>query len=103
MGIFQEVLIPLATAARRLPCRRSGRPTHVSTLHRWRSKGLKGVRLESVRVGSIWHTSAEAVERFVGQLSGPDSNAVQQAGTGGNKTPASGCVRVEEQLDAMGI
>ena len=46
-----EEILPLAEAARRLPRLRAGRPTHPSTLWRWASRGIRGVRLETVRVG----------------------------------------------------
>lgn len=37
---------------------------HVSTLHRWRLRGIKGVRLETCRIGGKRVTSREAVQRF---------------------------------------
>lgn len=35
-----------------------------ATLHRWITSGVKGIRLEAVRVGGLWRTSAEAIQRF---------------------------------------
>lgn len=64
-----EELITLQAAAGRLPCRRAGRPTHPATLHRWRTQGLRGVRLESVRVGGVLCTSEAALVRFFDALS----------------------------------
>jgi hypothetical protein len=103
MGILQEDLVPLMKAARRLPRRRNGRPTHVSTLHRWRSKGVRGVRLEAVRVGGIWHTSTEAVERFVTQLSSADQTASPNTSNDCVSLPDKPNDHVEEQLDSVGI
>jgi hypothetical protein len=57
--------------ARVLPAR-EGRGVHVGTLHRWRSKGMRGARLESLKVGGRWHTSLEALQRFFDRLSGCD-------------------------------
>jgi Protein of unknown function (DUF1580) len=37
---------------------------HVSTIHRWRLKGIRGVRLETILVGGRRYTSLEAIERF---------------------------------------
>ncbi|MEK6236566.1 MAG: DUF1580 domain-containing protein [Planctomycetales bacterium] len=37
---------------------------HPSTIHRWRDPGLRGVRLEAIRIGGAWHTSMEAFQRF---------------------------------------
>lgn len=53
-------LVTLSQLARRLPRRRMDRPVSPSTCHRWRSPGVRGVRLECVRIGGIWHTSLEA-------------------------------------------
>jgi len=61
-------LLPFAEVARRLPRRRGGRPTHLATLHRWRASGLKGIRLECLRVGGTWCTTLENVERFFSEL-----------------------------------
>lgn len=44
-------LMTLSQAARRLPSRRGGRPTHPSTLHRWAQFGRNGVRLKTLIVG----------------------------------------------------
>jgi hypothetical protein len=60
-----EQMITFHELARRLPRRRGGRPTHVSTIHRWRQRGVSGVRLSAVRCGSIWLTTWEAYQRFV--------------------------------------
>jgi Protein of unknown function (DUF1580) len=58
-------------AAARLPRRRQGRPVHISTLHRWRAKGIRGIRLPALRVGGSWMTSSAALEWFFTQLSEP--------------------------------
>ena len=50
----------LAKAAQTLP----GGPVHVSTVHRWRMKGVRGVRLETFLRGGIRYTTDEAIERF---------------------------------------
>jgi Protein of unknown function (DUF1580) len=51
-----------------LPDRRGGKRIHVSTIHRWRSAGMRGVRLEALRVGGTWCTSIEALQRFFVRL-----------------------------------
>ncbi|MCC9608553.1 DUF1580 domain-containing protein [Blastopirellula sp. JC732] len=57
--ISSESLLSFAEAARRLP----GRP-NISTLHRWRLHGIRGVKLESALIGGRRYTSVEALERF---------------------------------------
>lgn len=66
--IMQERLLTFAELARSLPRRRGDRPVHVATIHRWRSRGLRRIRLEAIRVGGAWHTSREAFCRFVHRL-----------------------------------
>lgn|GEM_PF-658676 len=50
----------LANAAQSLP----GGSVHVSTIHRWRMKGVRGVRLETFLRGGIRYTTDEAIARF---------------------------------------
>ena len=55
-----ETLLSLPAAARILP----GRP-HLSTLHRWRLRGVRSVKLETFLIGGRRYTSREALERFI--------------------------------------
>jgi hypothetical protein len=66
--LFTEGLVPLRDAAHLL----GGRRVHASSLHRWRNRGVRGIKLEAVRVGGTWCTSPAAMRRFVSRLSGPD-------------------------------
>ncbi len=54
-----EHLLTLTQAAKALP----GRP-NITTLWRWRNRGVRGVRLETVLVGGKRFTSREALTRF---------------------------------------
>jgi hypothetical protein len=92
---LSETTLPLAEAARRLPRLRSGRPVHPSTLWRWACHGLRGVRLETVRVGGTACTSLEALRRFFAASAGdPPSPTVP--GTRRAETSAA-------ELDRIGI
>lgn len=53
-------LMSFSAAVRRLP----GHP-HPSTLWRWRTRGIRGVRLDTVLIGGRRYVSADALERFV--------------------------------------
>src|SRR5262245_1159791 len=64
-----ENLIPLSELAKRLPRRRRGRPVSPSTPHRWRYPGLRGIRLECIRVGGSWCTTMSAFREFCARLS----------------------------------
>ena len=68
-----EPLITLAAAAKLVPPARNGKRTHLSTLLRWITTGSAApdgsrVRLEGVRLGSRWMTSAAALARFAETL-----------------------------------
>jgi len=60
INLRAETAKTLATAARTV----TGGPVHVSTIHRWRLKGVRGVRLETFLRGGIRYTTDEAIERF---------------------------------------
>jgi hypothetical protein len=68
IDVNREQMVTLSQLARRLPRRRMERPVHPATIHRWRCPGVRGIRLECVRIGGIWHTSLEAYQRWVDRL-----------------------------------
>lgn len=57
---LKEKLLSLNEAAKAIP----GRP-HISTVRRWISYGVGGIRLETVQIGGRRYTSIEAIERFI--------------------------------------
>jgi len=59
IDITTEALLSLSEAAKTLP----GRP-HASSIFRWLTRGVRGVRLESTLVGGRRYTSQEALVRF---------------------------------------
>jgi hypothetical protein len=68
IDLIRDSVITFAELARRLPHRRNGRPTHVGTIHRWRLRGLRGVKLTATRVGSVWVTTMEMYQAFCDAL-----------------------------------
>jgi len=58
-----ENLIPLSEARDHVPPRR-GHKVHRATLFRWAQRGLRGIKLETVKIGGARFTSLEALERF---------------------------------------
>jgi hypothetical protein len=68
INALSETLLTFAQAARRLPRLRNDRPVAPATLWRWASVGLRGVRLETTKVGGSTCTSVEALERFFAAL-----------------------------------
>jgi hypothetical protein len=61
----ESELLTLPEAARSLP----GKP-HPCTLWRWRSKGIRGVRLRSTVIGGRCYVTRQALAEFVAALSG---------------------------------
>jgi hypothetical protein len=82
--LHDEPLIDLTEAASRFPGQRGAARLHPATLTRWILKGSKGVngqrvKLEALRMGSRWLTSAAALARF--------ANALHPAGDSQTETP----------------
>lgn len=61
---FSETPIRLAKARKLVPGRRSD-GVNIATIHRWHRCGVHGVRLETILIGGIRHTSREAMARFI--------------------------------------
>ena len=97
IDVATESLKTLAKAAQTL----NGGPVHVSTMHRWRLRGVRGVRLETVLRGGIRHTSDQAMARFF---------VATTAAADGEPTPTRTIARrerninqAETELEAAGI
>ena len=61
---FSETPITLAKARKLVPGRRAG-GVNIATIHRWQRVGVHGIRLETVLIGGVRHTSREAISRFI--------------------------------------
>lgn len=66
IDIEKETVFPLSLARKVVSV--GGKELHVSTLWRWCRRGLRGVKLEHVRVGHRVCTSTQAISRFVNKL-----------------------------------
>lgn len=55
-----EELLPFSQVAKQLQ-EHHGIKVHVSTLHRWREKGVRGRRLAAHRIGGRWFTTVRDV------------------------------------------
>lgn len=65
---FDEPVMTLAEAAGWLE-RRFGRRPNVASVWRWTTKGIKGVRLDTIALGRFRYTTESALERFVAETS----------------------------------
>jgi hypothetical protein len=68
IDLFSDEIVSLREAAKRLPVRRAGKRPNVATLYRWCSEGVRGVRLDSILVGGVRCTSAQALQNFCDTL-----------------------------------
>ncbi len=100
IDVATETVTSLTEAAKwkRLPRRRQGKRPHVSTIYRWATAGVAGVKLETIRVGGTLCTSFEALQRFFERLSGTD--AVQTVPT---RRRQQEIARAENELKEAGI
>jgi hypothetical protein len=69
-----DKLMSLKDVARLSAFKRNGKPAHLSTVHRWVTRGAKSVAghrviLETVRIPSGMKTTVAAVEEFIHALS----------------------------------
>jgi hypothetical protein len=63
-------LITLTEAARLIPGRKAGKSLGVNTLHRWASRGVRGVTLRSRLVGGHRMTTRTWLADFLAALNG---------------------------------
>jgi hypothetical protein len=99
IDLLTERTITLVEAARLVPPGRGGRPTHLSTLLRWIKPGVRGVRLEAVRLGGRWVTSREALQRFADRLTATQACPTAPVRTGRARTDEA----VEQELSRLGL
>jgi hypothetical protein len=99
-----ETLLSFAQAAKQLPSRSGGR-AHATTLWRWSTIGARTpngrVKLERVRVGSVWFTSREALSRFFAALAEPADDDRPPIRTPTQRKRAS--ERAARQLENLGV
>lgn len=69
INLATEKLLTYRDAIQQLLPASEGRSMDISTLHRWRAKGVGGIHLEAVRVGGRWCTTQQALQRFFEALS----------------------------------
>lgn len=90
-----------ASAVAKLPqLRVNGKTKHVSQIHRYWTRGLKGIRLESVIVAGARCSSSAAVDRWLLALNGQDGTEAQPARTPARRTKSH--QRAEKELASAG-
>ena len=74
-------LVTFRELANQLPVGRHGRPLHISTVHRMRSPGRRGIQLEALRIGGVWCTTWSAFTEFCQRVSEPGDQPTEAAST----------------------
>ena len=97
IDVLSEETISLAAAARRLPKLRADRPVSAATIWRWASHGLRGIKLETARVGGTTVTSPAALRRFFAALGDKPESPVPTS------TSDHRAEQTAAELEAIGI
>src|SRR5687767_5031064 len=92
-----EADLNLADAAKLVP----GRPCHM-TLWRWMTRGIKGIRLDSVIVAGVRRTNREALRRFL-QATTDAADGVRTPRTKSPKARQKSIDEAIEELEEAGI
>lgn len=100
LDLQAEHVVNLSDATRHLPKRPGGKKPHVATLYRWATRGLRGIRLETIRVGGTLCTSLEALQRFCERLSDGTSPPIARVTSAARRRAVE---RAELMLDRIGI
>ena len=70
IDVTQERMIRLEDVRNHLPSNRRGKQLSKGVIFRWALHGVRGVMLETIRVGGARLTSIEALQRFVAAQNG---------------------------------
>ena len=62
IDVQSEKLLTLAECREAFP---GGKRLALATIQRWRLRGVRGVILETIRIGGMRYTSREAIARFI--------------------------------------
>jgi hypothetical protein len=68
IDISKDTLLTLREAISLLPRHRAGQPVSFSCVWRWAVHGVRGIKLETLRVGGGLCTTAKALQTFCEQL-----------------------------------
>lgn len=91
-----ETLLSITEAAKRLP----GRP-NITTVWRWRNRGVRGVKLETILSGGRRFTSTEAIARFQQAVTAASDGVAVQPSTPRQREAAID--RAEKRATELGV
>lgn len=91
-------LIRLSEAAKSLPTR-----PNASTVWRWATRGCRGIRLETVRIGGFHYVSADALRAFLDATNEPNESPTLPKQPRSQKQRRASIRKAEQILSAAGI
>jgi hypothetical protein len=80
---------------------RNGRPVHISFFIRAITRGIRGHRLEALKVGSRWITSVEALQRWAERQT--PGTAAASGGPITSPRQQEAAEAAERELDRLGL
>jgi hypothetical protein len=83
----------------KLPRNNNGRKISISTIHRWIVRGVRGVKLSSVRIGGRRYVTARALSEFLAAAEQVDVKDYQVE----SPAPQTSEGPVEKALEAEGL
>lgn len=96
IDFYSETIVPFSQTPKHVP----GRP-HISTCHRFRTRGSYGIYLETFKVGGRRYTSIEAIGRFIERTTAAaDGKPIPGESS---KQREVAIAAAERELDAAGI
>ncbi len=96
IDLENETLVPFSKVSGEVPGR-----IHLSTAHRWRLRGIRGVTLETVLIGGRRFTSKEALSRFFAATTAAANGEAPTACT--SKRRKTAIEAAEKELQQAGI
>lgn len=96
--IHSEDYVSLSLASTLLP----GNP-HISTLHRWRLRGVKGIKLPTVLVGGRRYVLKCELQRFIDRLSDLADSPSSESSTTHTRRRQKAIERADRENDAAGL
>ena len=97
--ILSRDLIPFSKLPSLLPSR-----PHLSTCHRWRLRGVRGIRLQTLLIGGRRFVDRDDLNRFVEQLSAGDSSTQNsESPTAHSRRRQKEIERADRECDQAGL
>lgn len=94
-----ENLIPFNQVPQHLE-KKFGHKVHIASIYRWVNRGLGGVRLETIKVGSKRFTSVEALDRL---FNGATERTQEQNEAVTSELRSRNEKRIENEAKRLGI